>query len=89
MPPQDIDATARFHSSYNLEIQNVRISDAGEYACQIGSIVPKEIVHSLEILGKFFIRLFVIELLIHLLSIHIYSEFECIRVLNHRIFNYC
>lgn len=68
MPPQDIDASARFHSSYNLEIQNVRISDAGEYACQIGSIVPKEIVHSLEILGKFFFRLFLIELL----SIYIY-----------------
>lgn len=54
MPPQDIDSSARFHSSYNLEIQNVRVSDAGDYACQIGSIVPKEIVHSLEILGKFF-----------------------------------
>lgn len=54
MPPQGIiDAAARSHSnSYNLEIQNVRTSDAGEYACQIGSIVPKEIVHSLEVLGR-------------------------------------
>lgn len=56
MPPQGmIDASARSHSnSYNLEIQNVRITDAGEYACQIGSIVPKEIVHSLEVLGEYY-----------------------------------
>lgn len=54
MPPQGlIDSSAQSHSnSYNLEIQNVRITDAGDYACQIGSIVPKEIVHSLEVLGK-------------------------------------
>lgn len=59
MPPQGIDATSRAHSnSYNLEIQNVRISDAGDYACQIGSIVPKEIVHSLEVLGKCFVHFF-------------------------------
>lgn len=59
MPPQGIDATSRAHSnSYNLEIQNVRISDAGDYACQIGSIVPKEIVHSLEVLGKCFVQFF-------------------------------
>lgn len=55
MPPQGIDTSARSHSnSYNLEIQNVRIGDAGDYACQIGSMVPKEIVHSLEVLGKYF-----------------------------------
>lgn len=53
MPPQGIIDTSARSNSYNLEIQNVRITDAGEYACQIGSIVPKEIVHSLEVLGKF------------------------------------
>lgn len=56
MPPQQgiIDTSARSSqsNSYNLEIQNVRMTDAGDYACQIGSIVPKEIVHSLEVLGK-------------------------------------
>lgn len=53
MPPQGIDSKIGSHtSSYNLEIQNVRITDAGEYACQIGSIVPQEIVHSLEVLGE-------------------------------------
>ena len=39
------------HSTgYNLEIRDVRISDAGDYICQIGSLVPKEIVHTLEVL---------------------------------------
>lgn len=37
--------------SYNLEIQNVRANDAGLYVCQIGAIIPREIVHSLEVLG--------------------------------------
>ncbi|XP_055312751.1 neural cell adhesion molecule 1-like [Sitodiplosis mosellana] len=54
MPPQqgiiDTSARASHSNSYNLEIQNVRMTDAGDYACQIGSIVPKEIVHSLEVL---------------------------------------
>lgn len=60
MPPQGIiDTAARAHSnSYNLEIQNVRTTDAGDYACQIGSIVPKEIVHSLEVLGELVARSF-------------------------------
>lgn len=53
MPAQSMGETGGMHgNSYNLEIQNVRNSDAGEYACQIGTIVPKEIVHSLEVLGK-------------------------------------
>lgn len=56
MPPQVIaDTLAHSHSnSYNLEIQSVRISDAGDYICQIGSIIPKEIVHSLEVLGELY-----------------------------------
>lgn len=54
MPPQGLAETNEPRSSsYNLEIQNVRINDAGEYACQIGTMVPKEIVHSLEVLGKY------------------------------------
>lgn len=64
MPPQGIIDTTDTHStqsnSYNLEIQNVRMADAGDYACQIGSIVPKEIVHSLEVLGKIFFGLNII-----------------------------
>lgn len=54
MPAQGMpDASGTHGNSYNLEIQNVRNSDAGEYACQIGAIVPKEIVHNLEVLGKY------------------------------------
>lgn len=49
MPPQGVVDTKA--NSYNLEIQNVRTTDAGDYACQMGSIIPKEIVHSLEVLG--------------------------------------
>lgn len=52
MPPQgNAEINEPRSSSYNLEIQNVRTNDAGSYACQIGTIVPKEIVHSLEVLG--------------------------------------
>lgn len=47
----DRPSAAAKGSSYNLEIQNVRGSDAGEYACQVGTLVPKEIVHRLEVLG--------------------------------------
>lgn len=54
MPPQGMDENSDPHSSsYNLEIQSVRTNDAGDYACQLGTIVPKEIVHSLEVLGKY------------------------------------
>lgn len=51
-PQAHPDSNEPRSSSYNLEIQNVRTNDAGEYACQIGTIIPKEIVHSLEVLGK-------------------------------------
>lgn len=35
---------------YNLEIKDVRTSDAGDYVCQLGTIVPREIVHTLEVM---------------------------------------
>lgn len=35
---------------YNLEIKDVRVTDAGDYACQLGTIVPREIVHTLEVM---------------------------------------
>lgn len=49
----DSSTSALRSRSYNLEIQNVRANDAGEYVCQIGTLVPKEIVHSLEVLGTY------------------------------------
>lgn len=35
---------------YSLELRNVRPQDAGDYICQLGTIEPKEIVHTLEVL---------------------------------------
>lgn len=37
---------------YSLELKNVRPQDAGDYTCQIGTIEPREITHTLEILGE-------------------------------------
>lgn len=39
-----------YASGYNLEIKDVRLSDAGEYICQMGAIEPKEVIHTLEVL---------------------------------------
>ncbi|XP_058122131.1 lachesin-like, partial [Anopheles coustani] len=44
------DQHGSLSTGYNLEIRDVRITDAGDYICQIGSMEPKEIVHTLEIL---------------------------------------
>ena len=52
MPPLG-DVNEMNSGSYNLEIQSVRTNDAGNYTCQIGTNVPNEIVHSLEVLGEF------------------------------------
>lgn len=48
---EDTDKNSYQTNSYNLEITDVREIDAGSYACQIGTIIPKETVHHLEILG--------------------------------------
>ncbi|XP_063695749.1 lachesin-like [Culicoides brevitarsis] len=40
-----------YTSGYNLEIKDVRLTDAGEYICQMGGEeVPKEVIHTLEVL---------------------------------------
>lgn len=36
---------------YSLELKDVRPQDAGDYVCQIGTMEPREITHTLEILG--------------------------------------
>lgn len=46
----DNDEASKLATGYNLELRDVRVADAGEYACQIGTIEPQEIVHKLEIL---------------------------------------
>lgn len=38
---------------YSLELKDVRPQDAGDYICQIGTIEPREITHTLEILGEY------------------------------------
>jgi hypothetical protein len=44
------DARFKIIDGYNLQISNVRISDAGDFVCQIGDVEPRDQVHTLEIL---------------------------------------
>ncbi|GLH04588.1 Neuronal growth regulator 1 [Gryllus bimaculatus] len=44
------DERLRLVDGYNLEIRDVATSDAGDYVCQIGTMEPKEITHTVEIL---------------------------------------
>ncbi|KAG5671483.1 hypothetical protein PVAND_001677 [Polypedilum vanderplanki] len=44
------DARFKIIDGYNLQISNVKITDAGDYVCQIGDEQPKDQVHTLEIL---------------------------------------
>lgn len=37
-------------TGYNLELRDVRVTDAGDYACQIGTLEAREIIHKLEVL---------------------------------------
>lgn len=40
-------------NGYSLEIKEAGPQDAGDYVCQIGTLEPREITHTVEILGKF------------------------------------
>ncbi|CAG9807795.1 unnamed protein product [Chironomus riparius] len=44
------DARFKMIDGYNLQISNVRVTDAGDYVCQIGDVEPRDQVHTLEIL---------------------------------------
>lgn len=39
-------------NGYSLEIKEVGPQDAGDYVCQIGTLEPREITHTVEIHGK-------------------------------------
>lgn len=44
------DPRIKLVEGYNLEIQDVQTQDAGDYICQLGTLQPREITHTLEIL---------------------------------------
>ncbi|XP_049831756.1 limbic system-associated membrane protein isoform X1 [Schistocerca gregaria] len=44
------DERIRLVDGYNLEIRDVQTQDAGDYVCQIGTLEPREITHTVEIL---------------------------------------
>lgn len=48
------DPRIKLVEGYNLEIQDVQTQDAGDYVCQLGTLQPREITHTLEILGELF-----------------------------------
>lgn len=46
---------------YSLELKDVRPQDAGDYICQIGTIEPREITHTLEILGEWVANVYLVQ----------------------------
>uniref|UniRef100_A0A1B0DJ80 Ig-like domain-containing protein n=1 Tax=Phlebotomus papatasi TaxID=29031 RepID=A0A1B0DJ80_PHLPP len=42
--------TVDLDNSYNLEIRDVRTSDTGKYICQLSSMNPREVIHTLVVL---------------------------------------
>ena len=46
------DPRLQLVDGYNLQIRGVTMQDAGDYVCQIATLSPKEITHTLEILGE-------------------------------------
>lgn len=48
------DPRVTLNPDFSLEIKEVGPEDAGDYVCQIGTLEPKEITHTVEILGKTF-----------------------------------
>lgn len=48
------DPRLRLVNKYNLQIRDAGPTDAGDYICQIATLEPIEITHTVEILGKQF-----------------------------------
>lgn len=48
--PEVNGASVKSPTGYNLELRDVRVTDAGDYACQVGTLEPQEIIHKLEVL---------------------------------------
>lgn len=47
------DERIRLVDGNNLEIRDIQTNDAGNYVCQIATLKPREISHTVEILGEF------------------------------------
>lgn len=47
------DPRVHLVNGYSLQIKNAVPQDAGDYVCQIATLEPREITHTVEILGKF------------------------------------
>jgi hypothetical protein len=47
------DSRVKLTNNYGLEIDGAVPQDAGDYICQIATLEPREITHTVEILGKF------------------------------------
>lgn len=43
----------RLYNGFSLQIRDAVPQDAGDYTCQIATLEPREITHTVEILGKF------------------------------------
>jgi len=48
------DPRVRLVNGFNLQIRDAVPQDAGDYICQIATLEPREITHTVEILGKLF-----------------------------------
>lgn len=46
------DPRVHLVNGYSLQIKNAVPQDAGDYVCQIATLEPREITHTVEILGK-------------------------------------
>jgi hypothetical protein len=46
------DSRVKLVNGYSLQIRDAVPQDAGDYICQIATLEPREITHTVEILGK-------------------------------------
>lgn len=77
------DERIRLVDGNNLEIRDIQTNDAGNYVCQIATLKPREISHTVEILGK-------INISIHIKYTFIgsaYSNIFYIIILNSEYYN--
>lgn len=49
------DPRVRLVNGFNLQIRDAVPQDAGDYICQIATMEPREITHTVEILGMFYL----------------------------------